>query len=105
MQNNIPGITIELADNGKEAIEKIKNKNYDLVLMDIQMPEMDGYTCTNIIRKQLPDPKNKIKIMAIEIAVRILARRWPCSYSRNPFSRSLVHVNSRCWKDHAEEPS
>ncbi|MFI5220232.1 MAG: two-component regulator propeller domain-containing protein [Bacteroidia bacterium] len=41
---------IDVAENGKTAIEKIKSNNYHVVLMDIQMPEMDGYQATEIIR-------------------------------------------------------
>jgi signal transduction histidine kinase/ligand-binding sensor domain-containing protein/HPt (histidine-containing phosphotransfer) domain-containing protein len=43
---------VEVAGNGLIALEKLANKNYDLVLMDIQMPEMDGVTATQAIRKQ-----------------------------------------------------
>ena len=43
----------DLASNGSDAIEKLKLKAYDLILMDIQMPVMDGYSATNLIRKQL----------------------------------------------------
>ena len=42
---------VDKAENGYLAIEKIKNNHYDLVLMDIQMPVMDGYTATQEIRK------------------------------------------------------
>lgn len=42
---------VDKAENGHVAIEKIKNNHYDLVLMDIQMPVMDGYTATQEIRK------------------------------------------------------
>jgi YesN/AraC family two-component response regulator len=36
------GKEIDVADNGKIAIDKIEKNNYDIILMDIQMPEMDG---------------------------------------------------------------
>lgn len=42
---------IEAVDNGIRAVEKFRCGNYDLVIMDIQMPEMDGYTAARIIRE------------------------------------------------------
>lgn len=43
-------ILIDVAENGKTAVEKIQHNHYHVVLMDIQMPEMDGYMATEIIR-------------------------------------------------------
>ncbi len=43
------GIEVELANNGLEAFDKVKNNKYDLILMDIQMPVMDGIEATNEI--------------------------------------------------------
>jgi len=55
---------IDIANNGEIAVEKVKSGNYDLILMDIQMPVMDGNTAAKIIR-QLDPPKNQIPIIAM----------------------------------------
>lgn len=61
------GINVDIANNGKEAVDKAKIKNYDLILMDIQMPIMDGFEATKKIRNFNKD----IPIIALSAAVLI----------------------------------
>lgn len=59
------GVYVSLAMNGKEAIEKITNYQYDLILMDISMPFIDGMQATSIIRSMQDPLKNNIPIIAM----------------------------------------
>ncbi len=45
------GHTVDVAENGFQALDALRNKRFDLVFMDCQMPEMDGYQCTKMLRQ------------------------------------------------------
>ena len=53
------GLTVDIANNGQEAIDANSKNNYDLILMDCRMPLMDGYEATKNIRQYETDNKNR----------------------------------------------
>jgi len=56
------GFERDIAANGKIAIEKLKANSYDIVLMDLQMPEMNGFECTEYVRNTM---NSKVPIIAL----------------------------------------
>ncbi|MBI3510682.1 MAG: PAS domain S-box protein [Bacteroidetes bacterium] len=90
------GLHLDIACNGKEVIEKMNAKDYDIVLMDIQMPEMDGYEATQFIRGKMPLPKSEVPIIAMT-AHALVGEAEKClalgmdDYISKPFSRKTLH--------------
>jgi CheY-like chemotaxis protein/HPt (histidine-containing phosphotransfer) domain-containing protein len=58
------GYRVDVAENGLQAVDAVSRADYDLVLMDIQMPEMDGVQATKRIRAMAP-PKGTVPIIAL----------------------------------------
>lgn len=102
------GFFPELAENGRIAVLKVQQNQYDVILMDLQMPEMDGYQAAEFIRKEL---KNDVPIIALT-AHSLIGEKEKClsfgmnDYITKPFSpkdlfnkianfiNSQIHENS-----------
>jgi len=59
------GHTVKVAENGKKAIAEVENELFDLILMDVQMPEMDGFETTFVIREKEKVTGKHIPIIAM----------------------------------------
>lgn len=59
------GIGYDMARDGKEALDALNIRNYDIVFMDIEMPVLNGLETTRFIRERLPYPKNRIPVVAL----------------------------------------
>ena len=96
------GISFEGAENGKEALEALTVRPFDAVLMDCQMPVMDGYTATRIVRQNELAQGKHIPIIAMT-ANAMAGDREKClksgmdDYLSKPLNRALLEQTLRRW--------
>ncbi|MCF8304723.1 MAG: response regulator [Bacteroidales bacterium] len=55
----------KIVGDGKQAVEEVKSGNYNLVIMDVEMPGMDGKEATKMIKQDLQAPLNRIPVVAL----------------------------------------
>ena len=92
------GLRVSLADNGEDGVEQVRVNSFDLVLMDIQMPVLDGYEATRQIRAFNPD----IPIIALTAAALVEDRSKALQAGMNdhlgkPFSGQQLYKHLRNW--------
>jgi len=86
------GIQIEVAENGKEALDKLSVSSYHLILMDLQMPIMDGYEATKEIRKP-GSPYHDIPIVALSASAMLQIRDRAIKIGMNDFVTKPFNPN------------
>lgn len=102
------GYTADVAANGQEAIEMLKQIPYNLVLMDCQMPVLDGYEATRAIRKQQTDRQSVIIALTanamLEDRERCLAAGMD-DYLSKPISKEKLSEKLIYWGELLEQPA
>ncbi len=99
------GMIVDEANNGFEAIEKVKKRDYELILMDLQMPGMDGYDATKMIREITSPELKKVPILAMT-ALAMPSVQEKCmevgmnDYLVKPLSLNLWKDKIAYWIDH-----
>jgi signal transduction histidine kinase/CheY-like chemotaxis protein len=103
---NLGGYSVDTAASASEAIRMLQGERYDLVLMDIQMPEMDGVTATRRIRS-LPDSIKNIPIIAmtgnvLPAQVRSFIEAGMNGHIGKPIERTTLYDNIQRWLPKAD---
>lgn len=65
------GVSIDLASNGQEALEKYRENNYDLIMMDLQMPVMDGLESARRIRTYEQESKSVHRVYIVALTANV----------------------------------
>ncbi|HSN00682.1 MAG TPA: ATP-binding protein [Rudaea sp.] len=97
------GLSLAVAENGKEALEQLERDAFDVVLLDCQMPVMDGYTAVRILR-QNESAKSSAHMPVIAMTANAMAGdREKClragmdDYLSKPLNRALLEQTLRRW--------
>jgi CheY-like chemotaxis protein len=95
------GVTVDTACNGAEALERLRSESFDLVLMDCEMPVMDGFSATRELRRGEP-PGRHLPIIALTADVTGEGREACLAAGMDdhlgkPFAREALHAMLRRW--------
>ena len=107
----LAGHSVQLVQNGQEAFDAWEAGSFDLILMDVHMPEMDGFEATALIRERERDTDGHVPVIALTASA-IEGDRERCldagmdDYVPKPLSRGdLYNVMNRLTSNPAPSPS
>ncbi len=99
----LSGVSFSVAENGKEAVDALAERGFDAVLMDCQMPVMDGYTATRVLRQRETETGGaRVPVIAMT-ANAMAGDREKClaagmdDYLSKPLNRALLEQTLRKW--------
>ena len=105
------GCRVDVVKNGREAVNKVSEERYDMVLMDCHMPDMDGFEATGEIRRREKVEDGNIHIPIIALTANVeKGVEEECktagmdAYLSKPFSQDQLHRILSQWIDQDEEP-
>jgi len=100
----LSGVSFSVAENGKEAVDALAGRSFDAVLMDCQMPVMDGYTATRVLRQREAETTGGARVPIIAMTANAMAGdREKClgagmdDYLTKPLNRALLEQTLRKW--------
>jgi signal transduction histidine kinase/CheY-like chemotaxis protein len=106
---NQAGLLVDIANNGQEALDMLEKKSYDCVLMDVQMPVMDGYTATGKIREQERFAKLPVLAMTANATVEDQEKAFATGMNEHiakPINPKVLYSALLKWIEHKErQPS
>lgn len=98
------GCQVDIAINGLEAVQALEHRRYDLIFMDCQMPEMDGFEATRLIRAQA---KGNFRVPIVALTAHAMeGDREQClaagmdDYLGKPFAKEQLHDILDKWLEH-----
>src|SRR5262249_7731748 len=96
------GLTVDVAENGRKAVQAVERNLYSVILMDCQMPEMDGFEATKAIRRLEQSRGTYTPIIAVT-ALAMVGDRERCisvgmdDYISKPIDRQILKIKLNHW--------
>ncbi|WP_256012858.1 response regulator [Desertivirga xinjiangensis] len=92
------GLKVDIVENGQKAVDILKKKHFDVILMDTHMPVMGGFEATRKIRSELPGDVRNIPIISLSAAVleedmRLAFQAGVNAVVTKPFDLTVLHQN------------
>ncbi|HKZ46650.1 MAG TPA: response regulator [Thermodesulfobacteriota bacterium] len=85
---SLEGYAVDLAEHGKHALQMLRRNSYDLIITDVNMPEMDGISFYRAIKEELPELKDRVLFLTGNPTDEAISffKENSCKYMAKPFN-------------------
>ena len=85
---SLEGYAVDLAEHGKHALQMLRRNSYDLIITDVNMPEMDGISFYRAIKEDLPELKDRVLFLTGNPTDEAISffKENSCKYMAKPFN-------------------